>query len=140
MAKLIHTSILINASSEKIWKVLTDFKNYPNWNPFIKQIVGKKAIGSLLHVQVDTMKFTPRVIAFEKEKQFSWKGKPFIPYLFDGEHSFSLVHESNGSVKFIHQEKFTGILPFFLGKKFFQSIEKGFIKKILSPFTSHNVS
>ena len=25
-----------------MWQVLTDFENYPSWNPFIKKITGKQ--------------------------------------------------------------------------------------------------
>ena len=38
MAKEIKTEILINATPEKVWSILTSFDNYPNWNPFIKSI------------------------------------------------------------------------------------------------------
>jgi uncharacterized protein YndB with AHSA1/START domain len=31
--KEIHTEIEINASAEKVWRVLTDFAAYSEWNP-----------------------------------------------------------------------------------------------------------
>ena len=34
MAKHIKTFITINASKEEIWNVLTNFKKFPEWNPF----------------------------------------------------------------------------------------------------------
>ncbi|MDY9920045.1 MAG: SRPBCC family protein [Proteiniphilum sp.] len=46
MAKEIRTEIIIRATSEKIWDILTDFENYPNWNPFITFIKGKVEEGS----------------------------------------------------------------------------------------------
>lgn len=33
----------INASAANVWQVLTDFENYPAWNPVIKKITGKPA-------------------------------------------------------------------------------------------------
>jgi uncharacterized membrane protein len=33
--KEIHTEIEINAPAEKVWRVLTDFAAYPEWNPFV---------------------------------------------------------------------------------------------------------
>lgn len=33
----------INASAANVWQVLTDFENYPGWNPVIKKITGKPA-------------------------------------------------------------------------------------------------
>ena len=40
MAKEIKTEIVIHATPEKIWKILTDFGNYPQWNPFIVSVTG----------------------------------------------------------------------------------------------------
>ncbi|RYZ45415.1 MAG: SRPBCC domain-containing protein, partial [Chitinophagaceae bacterium] len=35
MNKQIKTEIVINASKEKVWAILTNFSQYPQWNPFI---------------------------------------------------------------------------------------------------------
>ena len=48
----IKTEIEINANIEKIWRLLTNFEKYPDWNPFIKNISGKKQIGEKLKVSV----------------------------------------------------------------------------------------
>jgi hypothetical protein len=45
MAKEIKTEILINANTEKVWSIFSDFKNYPNWNPFIKFLAGRVEVG-----------------------------------------------------------------------------------------------
>ncbi|WP_236025435.1 SRPBCC family protein [Flavobacterium geliluteum] len=37
----IKTQIIIHASPDKVWAVLTDFENYPNLNSFIKSITGE---------------------------------------------------------------------------------------------------
>jgi len=39
--KEIYTEIEINSSAKIIWNILTNFDNYPNWNPFMKQIIGE---------------------------------------------------------------------------------------------------
>jgi uncharacterized protein YndB with AHSA1/START domain len=41
--KEIVTASDINVSAARVWQVLTDFENYPAWNPFIKKITGKPA-------------------------------------------------------------------------------------------------
>ena len=46
--KSIQTEIIINAPKEKVWKVLTDFENYPYWNTFIVSIEGELKEGSRL--------------------------------------------------------------------------------------------
>lgn len=119
MAKEIKTEILILSTPEKIWKIFTDFKNYPNWNPFIKSITGEVAIGNKIIARLEppeafSMTFKPTVLAFETNKEFRWLGHFLFPGLFDGEHKFELIDNGNGTCTFIQSEKFKGIfLPFF---------------------------
>lgn len=116
----IETEILINASPEKVWVVLTDFEQYPKWNPFIKSIEGEKAVGRRLKVFIQPpdgggMTFKPEVLAFEANKEFRWKGKLFLKGIFDGEHYFRLSDAGNGATRFVHGEKFSGFLVPLMG-------------------------
>lgn len=118
--KQIETEILINASPEKVWSVLTNFENHPKWNPFIKSITGEKKIGGQLTVFIkppggNGMTFKPVVLSFKENTEFRWKGKLGIPGIFDGEHYFQLVSQGSNRTKFIHGEKFSGILVALMG-------------------------
>jgi len=111
----IKTEILINAPAAKVWEILTDFEKHPQWNPFIKSISGKKEVGKKLKVTLQPpggkkMKFTPKVLVFTKEKELRWQGQLFIPGLVDGQHYFLLKKIDENTTKFIHGEKFSGIL------------------------------
>ena len=115
MAKEIKTEITINASPEKVWAILTDFKNYPSWNPFIKSIkgeakVGNKIIANLQPPDAKGMTFKPKVLAFNPNQEFRWLGHLLFPGLFDGEHKFEIIDNGNGTCTFIQSEKFKGIL------------------------------
>lgn len=119
--KEIRTQKNIKAAPEKIWAILTEFENYPAWNPFIQSIKGEKKPGGKLEIFIQPpdaggMKFKPKVLIFEKNKEFRWKGNIIINGLFDGEHYFILKPNEKGTTDFIHGEKFSGILvPFFKG-------------------------
>ncbi len=115
MAKEIKTEILINAAPEKIWAVLTDFDNYPNWNPFIKSITGDIAVGNRITARLEPpeakgMTFKPKILTYEINKEFRWLGHLLFPGLFDGEHKFELIDNGNGTATFRQSEKFKGIL------------------------------
>ena len=120
MSKEINTQITIQAPPEKIWKILTDFDQYPHWNPFIKSITGNVQVGNSITVRLEPpgamgMTIQPRVISMELNKKLSWIGKLLFKGLFDGEHQFELLDHGNGSTTFIHREQFDGILiPFFI--------------------------
>lgn len=115
MSKEIKTEIVIQASPEKVWKEFTNFKTYSEWNPFIKSLTGETEKGKHLVVRLEPpnakgMTFKPKVLTFEKNKELRWLGHLFVPGLFDGEHKFELIRNSDGSTTFVQSEKFNGIL------------------------------
>jgi len=126
MIKEIHTEILIYASPQKVWAVLTDFANYPTWNPFVKSVEVTVEVGNKITVKLPKMSFNPMVLAFEKNKEFRWSGNLFFEGLFDGEHSFVLVDNQDGTTTFKHSEKFAGILLGFFRKMLDKETKKGF--------------
>jgi hypothetical protein len=131
MAKEIKTEILINAKPEQVWAILTDFENYPNWNPFIKSIkgqvfVGNKIIARLEPPETNGMTFKPKVLAFEANKEFRWLGHLLFPGLFDGEHQFKLTDQGNGKTTFSQSEKFRGILVPMFSKMLDYNTRNGF--------------
>lgn len=132
MNKEIKTEIIINASREKIWEVLTDFEQYPQWNPFIIRIEGKPIKGTRLKNTLQNgnkqFQFKPVVTTAEPGKSFAWLGSVLVKGIFDGHHSFVLEDVGKGQVKLIHSEKFRGILSGFLLKKIGAGTKQNFVK------------
>lgn len=131
MATELKTQIAINATPQKVWSVLTHFADYPNWNPFIKELTGNVAVGNKIKVRLQPegqkgMVFTPTVLSFEVNKRFSWLGNFIIPGLFDGEHIFELVDNGNGTTTFIQRENFKGILVPLMKKMLNGPTKQGF--------------
>jgi hypothetical protein len=128
MAKEIKTEILINATPEKVWSILTSFDNYQNWNPFIKSIKGEAKVGNKIKVCIQppnskAMTFKPRVRAFETNKELRWLGHLLFPGLFDGDHEFQLIDNGKETTTFKQSEKFKGIL---VGLLNLENTKKGF--------------
>jgi hypothetical protein len=128
--KNIQTEILINTDITKVWDVLMNFDNYPEWNPFITSISGEPKLGSRLTVSIKPpggkgMTFKPNILTLEANKEFRWKGKLGINGIFDGEHYFILESVDNDITKFIHGEKFSGLLVPFV-RKMLDKTQKGF--------------
>jgi len=131
MAKEIKTEILIHATPEKVWSILTNFDNYPNWNPFLKSISGEVKVGNKITARIEPpeangMTFKPIILTFETNKELSWLGHLIIPGLFDGNHKFELIDNKNGTTTFIQSEKFKGILVPLLKNQLDNNTKRGF--------------
>ncbi len=126
MAKQIKTSITINASKEKVWKILTDFENYNQWNSFIKSVTGTLKVGKHIKVELQGMTFKPVVLTFNENSELKWLGHLWFKGLFDGEHKFKLTDNGNGTTNFEHSENFSGILVKLFSKKIDKDTKNGF--------------
>lgn len=129
--KLIYSEITIKASPEKVWQEFTNFENYPDWNPFIKSLKGKPIVGNKIEVllappEKKGMTFKPKVLVFDSTFQLTWIGKLFIKGIFDGEHTFLIKDNKDGTTTFIQFERFRGILIPFLKKMLNENTLKGF--------------
>lgn len=120
MPRSIDTSVLIDAPTDAVWRIVADFERYPDWNPFIVAIEGEQRVGARLRTTLvlpgsKPRSFRPTVIAFEPVRKLAWLGHLGIKGLFDGEHTFELVpHE--GGTEFRHSERFGGVLPPLMSK------------------------
>ncbi|PSL07807.1 SRPBCC domain-containing protein [Cecembia rubra] len=126
----IRTEIIINASKEKVWDILTDFDKYQHWNPFIVKSQGLAIPESYL---VNTMKngdrfitFKPKVLKVEPNKYFDWQGKLWFKGLFDGHHFFHIEEIHPNQVKLIHGENFSGLMSKMILKKIGQQTRESF--------------
>lgn len=131
MAKTLKTEIIINTTPDKVWAILTDFSNYPVWNPFIKSIEGAVKVGNTINVSIEPpgakgMKFKPTVLCLDTNKEFRWIGRTLFAGVFDGEHKFELIDNKNGTTTFIHSERFTGLLVPLLKKMLDVNTRNGF--------------
>ncbi len=113
--KEIRTEITINAAPDKVWRVLSNFRDYPNWNPFLRWLDGDVAVNNKIVVRIEPpgangMTFKPVVLKLDKNKEFRWLGHMIIPGLFDGEHIFELIDNGNDTTTFVQREQFKGIL------------------------------
>jgi len=116
--KEITSQIVIDASAERVWQLLTDFESFPLWNPFIRRAQGKPEARARIEVHIQPsgtrgMTFRPRVLKAEPNRELRWLGRLWMPWLSDGEHIFTIEPMRTGRVRFAQREIFTGpLVPF----------------------------
>ena len=116
--KELYTEIQINAPVSEVWKALTDFSQYENWNPFIIKAQGELKPNAILQIIVrppgkKAQNYQIILLKVDPQKELRWLGHFLISGLMDGEHIFEIQTNSDGSVRLIHREYFRGLLvPF----------------------------
>ena len=79
------------------------------------RIEGRPEVGTKLVVHLvgnggRGMTFKPTVLAATPGRELRWLGKLGPGGLFDGEHSFVLSANADGTTRLAHSERFTGVL------------------------------
>lgn len=127
----IKTEIMLNASKQNVWEVLTDFSAYRSWSTFIDNVTGEAKEGGQLKVTITppgkkSMDFSSKLLVVKPHDELRWCGVLFHPFLFRGEHYF-ILEQIEDKTRFIHGEKFTGILmPILNLFKFAENTKQGF--------------
>jgi hypothetical protein len=127
----IRTVIEIAATPEQIWAVLVDPVEYPQWNPFIRSLKGIIKKGERLTVFIQPtgskgMTFRPTVLVAKPHQEIRWLGHLLLPNIFDGEHYFQIEVIAPNCTRFIHGEKFSGILVGFFKSSLDGETKAGF--------------
>ncbi|MFC5746056.1 SRPBCC family protein [Actinomadura rugatobispora] len=116
----IRTEIEIDAAPGPVWRVLTDLRAYPDWNPFIISAEGEVREGGRLTNKLTqkgggTLTFSPTILVAAPDRELRWLGRLIVPGVLDGEHYFRLEALDGGRTRLVHGERFTGALVPFAG-------------------------
>ena len=116
-------TITINASSEKVWSVLTNIDNWSNWQTDIKspKLKGQLQPNSTFVWKTGGAKVHSTLHTVEPYKQFGWTGKTYGMYAI---HNWTFS-ESNGKTTVSVNESMQGFLAGLFKKSFNRSLEKG---------------
>ncbi|MBN8680133.1 MAG: SRPBCC domain-containing protein [Chitinophagales bacterium] len=132
MSLQIRTEIVIQASKEKVWSILTNLGAYPEWNPFIvssKGSIEKGArIENTLRTGDKTMTFKPVILEVRQGQYFEWLGSLWFKGLFDGQHYFEIQELGPNQVNLVHGETFSGILSGMIFRSIGEDTRNNFVK------------
>ena len=115
--KTYNASITIQASAEKVWKILADASGYPAWDLSMDHIEGKLALGETVKffTKLSAQAFPVKVTVFEpNHKMVLTGGMPLG--LFKSERTHTLTTNKDGSTAFHTEEIFSGLLLPVFGK------------------------
>lgn len=107
----------INATPEKIWRILTDGSNYTNWNSTIISLEGKIAAGEKIKLKstLDPKRtFKLKVSTLHPNTKMVWEDG--MAPMFKGVRTYTLSKVNTDTTLFTMTEVFSGImLPLIAG-------------------------
>lgn len=118
--KELAAEIEIDAPPEIVWRVLTDFDAYPDWNPIEIEMKGRPVAGTTLEHTSQLpgnkpMTFRPTIVEASPNRTLAWDGRLYMPGLFDVRHRFALEPLAGGRTRLRQSEVFRGVLIPFVG-------------------------
>lgn len=105
--KSAHSELIINAPTEKVWAVLTDFKKYPEWNPTMQLVKGEVKEGNkvVYHFTQDEQNaydINAKVQKVIPHKLLNQKGG--IPFILTFNHRYILEPQGEKTKMIIHED------------------------------------
>ena len=105
----IYTDIIIDATPEQVWSVLTDTKSYQHWAAFLVGIQGEIKDGEKITAvfqtdpQKEKLTTIDHTISVTAGKEFFWAEKG--PGGIRDNHHFKIEPTDNGKTKFIQSDE-----------------------------------
>ena len=114
MSYRIETHIAIDAPPELVWAVVADFERYPQWNPFILEVIGSVREGASVRYRFEFPRgiriwAVAKILRFEPGRELLWEAHFLSRSVFNGAHHFKMRPSANGGTLFIHGELFSGL-------------------------------
>lgn len=121
----------INASRERVWNILTDLKQYPQWNPFTYRVVTTLAIGDPVDLYVRFRKRgevtqKEQVCIVQKPERLAWGMKMGARFILCAQRDQVLTALDDGHCTYQTWDAFSGLLTPLVMALFRQDIEDGF--------------
>jgi hypothetical protein len=121
--------IEINASKEAVWKIITDFEQYPKWNSVLKMesndslLVGNEFDVTINKPDNKQSSFQATMISKEQDKSFAAKQKMLGKWFFQATHYFIIKETDQENVTFIQRWELKGLLASMFRKQIFSELE-----------------
>jgi len=130
----IETSLDIDAPKERVWDVLTAFREWDEWNPVI---TGMHAVLSpntplsfFLRMGGRVHKIKAEMARVTHGKELRWRGPPswLLGRVFRGEHHLIVEPVAGGKSRIVHGERLEGIALPILWRKMRPDLEAAYSK------------
>jgi hypothetical protein len=125
-----RADVEIHAPPQRVWRILTDLPAYSTWNPFFVRAKGQMQPGETIDLVMqpvgkDEQAFSPKVLELTEGRRVVWRGRLFLPLLFDGTHQLIVEPIDDHATRVTQYEEFKGLFVPFVG---FEPYKQGWSK------------
>lgn len=128
--RTIYTDIIINATPEQVWSVLTDTPSYKTWAAFLVDIQGEikdgEKITAVFQTNPKKEKLTTieHTISVDEGKEFFWAEKG--PGGIRDNHHFRVERAQDGKTRFVQSDEIMNGITWLMGGNLSKMYEEGY--------------
>jgi hypothetical protein len=133
MSEAIRTIVDIDAPPSRVWRVITEFEQFGDWNPLMVRMSGERERGAALRMTIALgarrLPADATLLVCEPEVELRWRGprSELLQRVFSGEHFFVLERRQDGT-RLLHGEDFDGALAPLLWRYFEAPLREGYAR------------
>ena len=95
-SRTFYAEVVVEAPREEIWRTLTDFNRYDEWNPYITSASGRAVPGATVTMSVrgrngETTEREAEVQIVDPGRKIEWRSRRFAPGVLDRERTFRVL-------------------------------------------------
>ena len=120
--------IIINAPAVKVWSILTEINNWPNWRSAVKKANLKTSLneGAEFIWNAGGVTLKSIIHTCEPFQSFGWTGKTIGTFAI---HNWHFESVNDGTIVFV-EESLQGFFPSIFKKKFRKNLNEGMSKNL----------
>jgi len=126
----VMAEVVIDAPLERVRAILGDLLHYHEWNPFTPRVESTLRVGDPieLHVRLRSQRLTRRVeyVTAVEDDRLCWKMKMGFELLLHAERCQVLTARADGSVHYVTEDRFSGLLTPLVMLLFGDAMRRGF--------------
>ena len=110
----VQASIDVAATPDRVWDVITSFREYDEWNPVITRMRATLTVGApvsfVLSIAGRKLKIRAQVLVVQHGRELCWFGPRgrVLGAIFRGEHYLRVEPAGTKASRLVHGERFSG--------------------------------
>lgn len=117
----LRSEVEIQAPPSHVYRVLTDFARYEQWNPYLTRVKGELVVGRALQLELSlpegsAYELGAEVTHVSPDEALRWVGRFWSSTFLQLEHSFALSEPRPGVTRVLQGQDFSGFFLRFAGQ------------------------